>query len=537
MREVFDQWLQELRGIWRFRWQGLAIAWAVGLIGWLVVFAIPDQYQSMARVYVDTRTTLRPLLEGLAVEQDTASQLNMVRQALLSRPNLEKVARDASLDQGAATSEERDDIIRQLGMRIEIALEAPLVRDPRLQNTFYRIGYSDHDREKAIQVVDVLLKSFVQGTRGSNQQSSESAQRFLRDQLKEYESRLAAAEAKLADFKKHNLGLVPGDDGGYFERLQTETQELKRLESTLAVATSRRRELGRQRRGEVPYVAGAPTPGARVTGDGEAGGVIDTATRIQQTQARLDELLLRFTPKHPDVIAARETLDELKKRRGEEMAALARGDPSAALASGAAANPLYQSIQLAMNQTDVEIAALQGEAAMRRTNISELRALLNTAPEVEAEYARLNRDYDVTKTQYTQLLQRLEQARISEEADATGIVRFDIIDPPAASLSPSFPPRSLLMLGVLVVACAVGGGVAFLRHRLQPVFSDGRSVARFTGLPVLGVVSMTWLDKRQAMLRGEYMRYAAAFTMLLVVFVVAYAFKRPAARFVQDFLS
>ncbi len=60
-------------------------------------------YESNARVYVDTRTALRPLLQGVAVDQDVESQLIMVRQGLLGRPNLERVAREADLFVRATT--------------------------------------------------------------------------------------------------------------------------------------------------------------------------------------------------------------------------------------------------------------------------------------------------------------------------------------------------------------------------------------------------------------------------------------------------
>ena len=93
-----------------------------------------------------------------------------------------------------------------------------------------------------------------------------------------------------------------------------------------------------------------------------------------------------------------------------------------AAATGASANPIYQSIQLALNQVDVEIAGLKGELSDHQQKVTELRRMVDTMPQVEAEYARLNRDYNVNKAQYTALVERLEKARLGEEAEAKGSI-------------------------------------------------------------------------------------------------------------------
>ncbi len=308
----------------RWRWRG-----GVCLFGWFVVFTIPDSYQSNARVNVDTRTALSKAVDGLVVNMDVESQLNLVRQALLGRANLEKVAQQVGLDVTARTGQERENLINSILLRASmLRLEPPLTRDPRIPNTLFRISFTDHDRQTALKVVDLLLNSFVEDTIGSDRNGTASAQRFLKEQLSEYERRLAGAENQLAEFKKKNLGLVPGDEGGYFARLTTEAQEVKRLQSQLSVANSRRTELQRQLRGETPFVP--PTEAGSTSGrspNGTNAGPQDTAAaRIQETQSRLDDLLLRYTEKHPEVIATKETLEALKRRQQEELAALRRGD-------------------------------------------------------------------------------------------------------------------------------------------------------------------------------------------------------------------
>lgn len=536
MQVMIEKVLTELRGASRFRRYALGVAWGVCLIGWLVVLLIPEEFQSQARVNVDTRTALRPLLQGIAVDPDVESQLNLVRQTLLGRANLEKVASQVGLDMTAKTPAERDGLITDLSSRIEIALEPATIRDSRIPNTLYRITFRDQNRERALGVVDVLLNSFVEGTMGADRTGTASAQRFLREQLADYDRRLAEAETRLAAFKKKNVGLVPGAAGDYFSRLQTEMGEINRIEAQLGVASSRRSELQRQLRGEAPFVPPAEGgPGARA--GGTANGAQDTASRIQEAQVRLDDLLLRFTDKHPDVIAARETLQALKDRQQQEVAALKRGDLGAAAIAGATSNPVYQQIQVQLNQTDVEIAALRGELNEHQRNEAGLRQLVDTVPEVEAEFARLTRDYDVTKTQYNALLERLERARVSGGAEENGVAKFNIVDPPSVSFQPVFPNRAQLMSVVLLFGLAAGAGIAYLLHLIKPVFVSSRSLADVTGLPVLGTVTRTWIERQQAELRRGLLRYSAACALLLVVFVVAVIQERAASQLLRDMLG
>ena len=537
MQALIEQVLNELRGAWRFRRYALFVAWGVCLFGWFVVLAIPDTYQSSARVNVDTRTSLGSVVEGLVVKNDVEAQLNLVRQELLGRGNLEKVAQQVGLDVTARTGPEREALLSSIMSRIEIALEPPLTRDPRIPNTLVRITFTDHDRATTLKVVDVLLNSFVEDTMGSDRTGTALAQRFLREQLNEYGRRLAEAESQLAEFKKKNVGLVPGDDGGYFERLTTEMQEVKRLQSALQIANSRRVELQRQLRGETPFVASTGSASGSGNSQSASGGPQDTATRIQETQAHLDDLLLKYTERHPEVIATKETLDALKARQQEELAALRRGDPGAAALANATGNPVYQNIQTQLNQADVTIAELRSQLADRQRNESELRRLVDTAPEVEAEFARLTRDYTVTKTQYNNLLERLEKARLSGDAEQTGVVKFNIVDPPSAGFKPIFPNRPLFLFAVLIVGIGAGAGVAYVMHMMRPVFATSRSLADMTGLPVLGSVTRSWVEKYRAQLRHGLLRYSFAAGLLFVVFIVVVVAQQPGSRLLRQMLS
>jgi polysaccharide chain length determinant protein (PEP-CTERM system associated) len=389
--------------------------------------------------------------------------------------------------------------------------------DRSIQDSLYLIRYQSSNRDTALAVVRQLLDTFVEDTLGGNRSGSEAAQRFLRTQLDEYAKRLGESERTLAEFRKNNLGLVPGEGGDYFSRIQLQTEMAKQARADLSVALGRRQELQRQLVGErqssVP-AAGAGTPSAPVT---------ETGMRLAEAQARLDELRLRYTDKHPDIVATQETIRQLEERQQAELEAMRRGEGPAT--ASLAASPVYQNIQMALNQNEVEIATLRGKIALAESNIADLRRVANSAPEVEAEYARLSRDYEVTRAQYNSLLERMEKAKLSEDADETGIVRFEVIDPPLAAFAPVAPNRPLLIAGVFAAALVLGGGLAYLLNMLKPVFSNSRNLAEITGLPVLGAVTAAWLSDVRERRKKELMAFAGSCAGLLVAFLILAAWQ------------
>jgi polysaccharide chain length determinant protein (PEP-CTERM system associated) len=514
--ELFAKLLEQVRGAWRFRWLALGVAWLVCLLGWAMVLTMPDVYEASTRVFVDTRTTLSRVTQGMTVESNIETQILRVRQSLLSNPELEAVMRDTGFPLEGLTPQELQGRIAGLRERIEITGTTAQYSS---SGGVFTLVYRDEDRERALRVVQRLVDSFVSDSQSGKREGTEQAQQFLVKQIRDYEQRLSAAEGRLAGFKKNNVGLMPGAQGGYFTRLQGEIDGLGQARDKLAIAERRRDELQRQLRGEQPVVVSdvpstTPVPGAT-----------DTASRIRETQTRLDELLLRYTERHPDVVALRETLAGLKARQQQEIETLKSS--GGAPGSGMASNPVFQDIQLRLNQAEVDIAALRAEVIDRQGKVAELRRLVDTAPEVEAELARLDRDYEVTHAQYRALVERLEKTRLSEQAEETGAVQFDVIDPPAAPFYPVAPKRGLLAVAILFFGMGAGGGLAWLLHQLRPVFIDARQLNEVTGLPVLGMVSMTWLEKHKARRVRRVFAYAAAAGMLLFVAAVMVAVQRP----------
>jgi len=534
MHELMERLLEELRGAWRFRWFAMALAWVVAIGGWAFVLVMPDTFEASARVFVDSSTTLSHVTQGIAVESNIDTQIQRVRQALIGGPQIEKVAREVFPDFSATSPEQRQQVVGKL--REGMTITGNAARDNPTAGV-YTITYSGENRDRSVRIVERLLNTFVESSLGGNREGSQQAQRFLSDQIADYERSLREGEERLAAFKRENVGLMPGAQGDYFSRLQGEMAALDKARAAYGIAVRRREELQRQLNGEQPFIDATDAPAASGATAKPATRGNDTATRIREAQARLDELLLRFTDKHPDVIALRETLADLKQRRQDEIDAMRRGDRGAASDLSMDSNPVYQSLKLQLNQTEVEIAALGGEIADHQNKIASLRQLVNTAPEVEAKFAQLNRDYDVKQKKYQALVEQLDRTRLSEQADETGIVRFNIIDPPSASFVPVAPNRPRLILIVLLTAVAAGAGLAYLLHQLKPVFSSTRQLGEITGLPVLGLVNMIFLGRHQAMARRGAVAYAFIGILLVMAGAVMLAIQSNATRLLRSLIS
>lgn len=533
IQQLLGKILDDVRGSWRFRWYALGVAWVICLLGWAFVITRPNVYQASARVYLDSQSALRPLLQGLAVNPDVESDLTMVRQALLSRPQLEKVARQTGLDLSAKTEEDKERLIA--GLQKSIIIQ----NDARVSNSstdgLYRLSFQYGNRVQTLGVVQQLLDTFVEDTLGTKRTGQEDAQRFLQGQLADYEQRLTDAENRLSEFKKQNVGRMPDSQGDYFQRLQIEQTGLDTARSALTLALARRDETARQLSGEEPLIFGIDDNNSAEAGS--KGG--DIAVRIRDLEGRLEELLLRYTDKHPEVIAVRNTLAELRTQQAQELARIRQGQRTdGSLSSSLKSNPVYQSLQVEKNRAEVQVAELQQDVARRSAKVAELRRMIDVVPDVEAELGRLNRDYEVTRTQYQQLLQRLETAKLSEQADKTGTVSFRVIEPPSVSLEPIAPKRGVMLVGVLIISIVLGFGTAYIFNMLKPVFQNARAAETVLGLPVMGCIGHVATTLEQSHKRRDLLLYAASAGLLVAIYVgVSMLSAAEGGRFLEQLLS
>ena len=472
MQDLINNALIVFRGVIRFRWVALLVASILALSGWAYVYRMPNIYEASARVYVDTNRVLQPLLRGMAIQPDLRERVRLMSRTLLSRTNLVTIARSANPDFDSLSAAESEAVLSGLYANTYLTGE-------RGNLSLYSLSITNPDRDQAKRMLESLIDVFIETSSQDDGNDSESAQVFLTKQIEINEKRLAESEKRLSDFKKANAGKMPGESGGYYQRLDSARLRLRDAKLELLELENRRNTLLRQINNE---------RGAVVSADDGVTPFSPLDATIQSQNSELAALLVRYTDRHPRVAQLRESIAELEARKIRIQAEDPQNRNDSSL--DFLASPIYQEMRRMLTETEGRVSELTVRVSEYTKEVNELNDTVESIPQVEADLEQLDRGYNVVKNQYESLLNKREAARLSEQLEQNvDDVKVRVIDPPFVASSPVAPPKLMLTMGILLAAFGVGAGIAFLLALLKPVFYDGETIATRFGGEFLGNVS------------------------------------------------
>ena len=504
MEDILQQARSILRAAWKYRRLGMLFAWLIGAIAAGIILRIPDKYEASARIFVDTQSILKPLMSGLAVQPNIDQQVMMLSRTLISRPNVEKLIRMSDADLNIKSKADQEALIDRLTKTLEIKSTN--------RDNLYTISYRDTEPAKAQRIVQSLVSIFVESSLGGKRQDSDSARKFIEEQIRSYEKKLEEAENRLKDFKLRNIEMQTADGKSSIDRLGEIATLFEKSKLELREAENSRDALRRQIVGEEPVLL-PEAPGADASIS-----LPEIDGRIDVQKRNLDALLQKYTERHPDVIGTRRLIKDLEEQKRQEIVSrqkFAAVNPGTNFSS----NPVFQQLKVSLGEAEANVASLRTRVAEYESRYKRTKELMKSAPQVEAEYTQLNRDYEINKKNYEQLVTRRESAELTGDLESAGAsADFRLIDPPRVDPKPVAPNRLVLLPLGLLFAIAGGLFAAFVASQLRPVFFDGKALRDGTGLPVLGIVSLIPNEARQKQERTSLIRFLLAAAALLATY-------------------
>ena len=473
LRPLFDLF----PAMWEKRWWGLAAAWAFALLGAIGVIAFKERYQASATVFVDTRTMLGPLLQGLTVQPDVNQQVDLLARTLLARPNINAIIDENHLLKPGSTELQRAELIQQLMKAIHVKING--------RDNLYEIDYVSTDPQKTLGVVRSLLNLFVTQGIDTNRRDSAQAVQFIDSQIAIYDAKLRDAENKLKQFKTEHPG-YSGQGVDYYARQSQLQDQLTQLQGQLSSAVSSRNAMQAQLADVRPTLAPSLVPGT-----GIVSGPSEIDLRIAAQRKHLDDLLQRYTDAYPDVVATRQTLARLERERQQQERQRASVGAKTAPQYSEATNPVYQQLRISLAQADANVASIRAQMGDVQSRLTQLRAQATQMPKLDEQYVQLNRDYTVLNDNYQKLVQRRESAMLSRnQDDSRKLDYFRVVDPPRLGPTALFPRRTFLIAVVLVLALGIGVVTSYLLVLLVPTYRTARQLRESTDRPVLGSITL-----------------------------------------------
>lgn len=502
MNGLYDEIRVALHSVWSRRWMVLAVAWAICLIGWLVIASIPNRYESRARLLVEVNDIL-PENEGASPYSDR-QRIDQIRNTLTSARNLEKVALTTGLVPAGASDRDKQNAVAMLQTNIKV-----IAQQDNIFEIVSNIGVgslSDADNAKlASGVVDSLITVFRDEQLRGGRLNAREGLKFLDAQLAEREKALREIEAKRTAFEAQNIGMIPGSAGSPAMRIESARSELSQVEAQLAAAQGALAAANGQLASTPATIS---VPGLNSTGGGVA------RQQLAGAMAELSGMRARgLTDAHPDVIALKNQIAALQAQASREGTG----------GSGATSqpNPAYASLAAMRAERQAMVSSLSQRRAQLAGEISQITARRIQEPGIAAEYDRINGEYTTIKGQYDKLLAQREQVRLRGQVETeTDAIRIDLIDPPTKPTAPSAPNRPLFLTLVLLAGIGGGIGAAFGLSQVRTSYATAERLERASGLPVIGSVTEVMTADRRADRRKKLVWLAGGSGALVALFLL-----------------
>ena len=330
------------------------------------------------------------------------------------------------LDHVTPGAADRGKAITQLakGIKVEMVTEKILDQVTGRERAIlsgFTVSADSRDPTVAWHAATWLSDAFVRVSREYALTQSTSESKFFASEADRVRERIAAYEAKLADFKRKNFDQLPETAQANLnvrsqveQELAASEREMATVEQNRIFAAQQLQEAQMSNSGanlaqlEADYQTKSETyatdhpdmialrhqidalkHGRSVGTDGSL------QSQLQAQQAILVEMRQRYSEDHPDVKRVVKNIETLQAR-------IARGEK--ADTSDSQSSPMVAQLRVQVHALDTQIAALQARGAELRSRRTQLDSHMASTPEVERDYEAITRDLGTAHAQYDQLV-------------------------------------------------------------------------------------------------------------------------------------
>jgi succinoglycan biosynthesis transport protein ExoP len=381
-------------------------------------------------------------------------------------------------------------------MRKDLTVEVPDRRDAN----FFIVHYVHGDPTKAMLAVSNVVSLFIEESLQVREDQATGTTLFIEEELEKLKKILEEQEQAVQEYKRSYMGQLP-------DQLDANLRMLDNLQLQLTGNQESQREVGGRVmliEREMSRLEGQISVATSITNSqGESEPV--TNTTLDQLIGQRDVLRQKvgnmeavYTDRHPDLIAARKELNRLEETLRSVTENLASSEQATTSTSAAVDRiPVYSmemtNLRRQFNEIKPRFSALQQEESDLRLRISQYQRRVEAAPVREQQLLQLTRDYENTKLNYEDLLNKRQEAMLSENLEKRQQgEKFQILDEANLPEKPYQPNRPKILAIGFTCGLGLGIGLAMLLEALFPAFYSVKQLQGSVQYPI--VMGMPYLE-------------------------------------------
>lgn len=524
----------------------------------IIAFTIPPIYRAGTTILIEERQIPENYIQS-TITTYAEERLNTIKQQILSADRLNDIIREFNL-----YSEIRDEYgigeaVREMKDAIELETMSASFVNPRTGKAMaatiaFTLYYQGGEPETVKDVANVLGELFLKEDVKIREKITDVTTGFLMAELENLKQQIQLHEKKISAFKQQHFGELPEHNNVNLASVGRLERELERINMQIRNLQERKINL----KGQLSTVD--PLLPIKIDGKSVAR---NPAEQLKYLRLKLISLQSVLSDKHPDIKKIKNEInklesqvdapvghkEEIKKleslrvdlaglrgRYGDkhpdviklkreigrlEQAASRRATVTVSKAATESPdNPTYINLKTQLETVETTIRNLEGDRQAVQRDLAEYRRRIEMSPLVEKEYSELTRNYDLTKSKYDEIMNKLMNAKVAKgmEEGQHG-QRFEITSYAYLPGKPYKPNRIAIILLGFVLAAGLSFGVTALQEFFDHSIKNEDELARIAQLPVLTVI--TKVETKHEKVHTLAMRLVWTLAAIGLVFVGA----------------
>jgi polysaccharide chain length determinant protein (PEP-CTERM system associated) len=472
-------------------------------IGVGIIYISDKIYKAQTRILLEDQTVSSSYVEP-SVRDDIILRIMKIGQQIKRKENIQEIAQKHNLnvfenkqdndvfhkvqtfvsnlivDQGNAnqrfsvnTNGEGTDYISNIKENIEIQYLD--------EYGIIELSFQWNDPNIAAEVTNDIASRFIAENSKMREEMATGTTEFLDAEVARLRKELSEKDEVLNKFKREHMGMLPSQLQSNLNILNQLKDEMSGLEDKLASEKQR-------------YMLYMSQLSLNQNDDMTNEELL--IEEIKNLNSQLNDLLIRYTDRHPDVIALTQKINQLKKRlqsgniRSNSIVADVNipNPTGSGISDPAAYSPELQAMQ-------DQIGRYQSQINQIRREIQRYKTRIEGTSQVELELTNLERDYETVNNRYQDLLTKKMNAQLAEQLEMKQKgEHFRVVEAATPPLAPFKPDILHVMLLTLGLGLGVGGGAAYMREVLDPGFYSPEEVETYLETEV--VVSLPFASQK-----------------------------------------